>query len=146
MATALVAGCSQTLDADIRDESGVVVKAGSVPALRLRVGDCIAVSQTGEFETIPVVPCNERHELQVFAAFEIDEVDFPGDNAVQSIADVRCSNEFAAAFGGRDDFDEWGVTNFTPLEVGWRELNDREVLCLVGRFDGFNTIDLLGAQ
>ena len=148
LATALlVSGCTSstsTGDGSTRSEDGEVIEGGDVGAFRLRVGDCIAaISSAAQFESLPVVPCDEPHEAQVFHAFSVTGEDYPGMTEVDRQADEGCGAALVDVLSHRNDLFDLAYAFFTPTEDGWNELDDREVLCVAGFPGSDNTTDLL---
>ena len=142
-----VGGCSFSTSADdetVRSDDGAVVEGGDVGALRLRIGDCIAaVSSAEQFTSLPVVPCDEPHEAQVFHALSLTGDDYPGMAEVDRQADEACAAALIDELSHRQDLFELAYAFFTPTESGWNDLADRDVLC-VAAFPGRDTTtDLL---
>lgn len=134
----LATACSSsaaTNDGSTRADDGSVLEGGDVGAFRLQVGDCVAdaESTTDVVESVPVVPCSEPHESQVYAAFDIAGDIYPGDTLVSAEAEQGCVDAFFDALGDRDDLAEWELSLIHPTPDTWDSLNDREVLCLAGK-------------
>jgi hypothetical protein len=133
--TVTLAACSAeaTGDASERDASGNVVEGGDVGAFRLRVGDCIASASSAVGDavaSVPVVPCDQAHESQIYAAFDIAGDEFPGLVIVGQEAEEGCVDSFLRTFATRDDIAEWELSFLHPTQDTWDQVNDREVLCL----------------
>lgn len=100
----------------------------------LAVGDCTDTSDSSEeLSTLPKIPCDEPHTDEVYLSFEMEDDDWPGDDAIQAAAEEKCLAEFDSFAGiGYDDsvLDWWPMT---PTQAGWEDasLSDREVLCLI---------------
>lgn len=58
----------------------------------------------------------------------------PGNDAIDIAADDFCYDEFTAFVGIAWDDSTLDYFPLTPLEEGWNQLDDRQVLCFV--FDG----------
>lgn len=144
---ALIAACGSstaTDDESTRSDDGEVIESGEVGAFRLRIGDCIAEStEADEFESVPVVPCGQEHQMQIVAAFDLEDGEYPGRAEVDRLADEGCVDLLVDVLSHREDLFEVTYTTFTPLADGWNQINDREVLCLAGLPTGPNTVDLL---
>lgn len=131
--------CSNDLTGDgtSRDESGDVVGGGDVGALSLQVGDCLADSTVGEVNDVPVVPCNESHDSEVFSVFDLPDGEFPGDMTVDEDAEEGCTGEDFAEYVGieyaESDLD---VGFIKPSRDTWNGIDDREVICLAATLDG----------
>jgi len=120
-----------------RDGTGTVVGAGSIDAFQIRVGDCfndvaaIVGDQSEEVSSVPGVPCSEPHDNEVYAVFDVANAEFPGDDAIASIAFDSCLDRFAT-FTGRDyETSALDITTMYPSRDGWSQHSDREVICAV---------------
>ncbi len=125
-------------DETTRSDSGAIVEEGELGAFRIRIGDCLAASPNGEFESIQGVPCNEPHADEVYHAFNLAEGDgnWPGDSHVAEEADIGCYNAFEPFVGLDYESSIYGYATITPTEGSWDGLDDREVLCLINNYDG----------
>ncbi len=134
------AACSQ--GDDLREEADGSL-LGKVEAVQLEERfdpeaneACIGeVSDTAtELTEIELVPCEERHELELYAQEEVADVDvYPGDSELQAFADVACLGSFGD-FVGADYFsqDQLYFSYLYPTFDSWTEGDDRQVLCVVG--------------
>lgn len=130
-------GSDLTEDETSRDESGEVVGGGDVGALSLQVGDCVADSEVGEVNDVPVVPCDEPHDSEVFSVFDLPDGEFPGDMVVDDAAEDGCTGEdFAEYVGIEYAGSELDVAFIKPSRDTWNNLEDREVICLAANLDG----------
>lgn len=148
--TALIAltGCSLLGGADEpeRDESGDVTEASDADAFSIRVGDCLESMDWGAegFTTVPVIPCAEEHESEVYAAVDLPEGDYPGDESVATQADEYCYGEFQGFVGVAWEDSAYDYGYLSPSPESW-EQGDREVLCMVMDPNGLTTGSLAGA-
>ncbi|MEB4616181.1 septum formation family protein, partial [Leucobacter sp. M11] len=132
-----LSGCSvinSVLPADkpARDDAGEVLAEGTESAFDLKVGDCVSEGTDATVvSSLTVLPCSEEHSDEVFFAFDLEEGDYPGEAAVEAIADERCVAEFPGYVG--IDYTESALTYWpmTPTEAGWSAVQDREILCMV---------------
>lgn len=141
----LLGACSQAeQDETTRDESGSVTEGGDVGVLRLQVGDCLedqlSIVQT-QVEELAAVPCDQPHRSEVFASFDLEGDEFPGEAEVAAQAEERCSAELTSFVGPQVNDVSLGVGYLTPSEVTWDQADDRTVLCLVSH----STKDLVGS-
>ena len=123
-------------DDTTRDDGGAIVESGDLGAFRIRVGDCINGATVGLVESVEGVPCTDAHDVEVYYAFNIAEGPFPGDDAVGAEADERCYDQFEPFVGASYQESVYGFTTLVPTEDSWEQLDDREVLCLIGNYDG----------
>lgn len=149
-AIALVAialsGCIEKSTAT-RDESGTVVEGGMNAATNLRVGDCWNDVDEEVVTTLPLVPCSEPHDNEVYAVIQLDDDEylgdddeFPGDDDIYEIAEWVCYEPFADFVGTEWEDSELDYMPLYPTEIGWRAVKDREVACSVwdpaGKLEG----------
>ncbi|MCR2814183.1 septum formation family protein [Microbacterium sp. zg.Y1090] len=110
------------------DESGEAVDVFSIS-----LGDCLntsALSDTTQVDSVPVVPCSEPHEDEVYYTFDSTDPEYPGEDALVSEAGETCIAEFADFVGiayEESALDYWPMY---PSEQSW-EQGDREILCMV---------------
>ena len=113
------------------------VAAETVDALDLKVGDCMAEdSDAEEVEAVDVLPCTEPHDSEVYAAMDIEAGAYPGEEAVDTMAQDFCLAEFQPYVGTDYSVSALDVGYLTPTPTSWTLGNDREILCTVYRVDG----------
>jgi hypothetical protein len=94
-----------------------------------KVGDCL-LKLTAGADPWETVPCEQPHEAEVFAVFELAEGKFPGDQKVFDIVDRECTKRFEEYVGVPYDESRFGMTNVSPADkVSW--YYDRGVTCLI---------------
>lgn len=126
---ALLAGCSA--GAPTRDETtNEITEAGDADVFQIAVGDCTNDVADGEMSEVPVVPCGEPHDNEIFFAFDMPDGEFPGAEAFSAAAEEQCPAAFESFVGIAlaDSMYQWWP--ITPSEGSWNEGNDREILCL----------------
>ena len=101
--------------------------SGTVAVTTLQRGDCInGIQSSAAIEDLPVVPCTQPHEGEVYAVFELPAGPWPGDTAVQEQSEKRCKAEFKSyAPNAADSVD---VLYLHPLRESWTR--DRGVTCV----------------
>lgn len=138
----LTGACSAaTADDSTRNDAGVVIEGGDVGVLALNVGDCFddppGVFETDEMtevESVAAVPCDEPHDNQAYAKFDLPDGDWPGDEETSQDAFDGCLDEFEAMIGEPYETSPLDILPLSPTETGWR-LGDHEVLCAVYNLD-----------
>lgn len=124
-----------------RDSSGQITDAGNIQAEQMSVGDCVNWPDAGnenevfEFESVKALPCNEPHDLEVYASliYPAQSPEYPGDESIGIWADNACFEAFEPYVGRTyEEATELGYTYFWPTETSWRENDDRTVTCVVG--------------
>ena len=116
--------------------AGVALAACRGNVFDLAVGDCFDQPDATVVTDVAVVPCVEPHDNEVYAAFELPEGDFPGEDDLAELATAGCLERF----------EEWAGTGYaqsrlvsqhlTPTREGWERADDREVVCFVQDEDG----------
>ena len=96
----------------------------------IRIGHCIDREPTGTFETLPVVPCAQPHDVEVFAIRSLSAGRWPGDQAVSERADKACRPAFQAYVGVSYDESTLEMSWYMPTKSAW-QAGDRGVTCVL---------------
>lgn len=78
-----------------RGDSGEIETAGSVDAFAIQVGDCFD-DQSGfsdEVSDVPGVPCSVPHDNEVYATFDLEQGEWPGEDLLNELADRGASSD-----------------------------------------------------
>jgi hypothetical protein len=125
------------------DTDGTDVAGGDVRADQLTVGDCIGELPDGEeVLNVSTVGCEEPHEGQVFAQFDLPDGEWPGEDSVTAQADSGCLERLQADLPAAYEDQDTDIYYLYPTHGSWR-LGDREVICAVYYLDGQRTGSLL---
>lgn len=89
----------------------------------------------GEVSDVPVVDCGEPHDNEVFATFDLEGDDFPGQDAVVSQADAGCVDRFEAYVGRDYPSSRFVSSHLVPTQQTWEDQGDREVVCFLYDID-----------
>ncbi|MGO2658304.1 septum formation family protein [Mycetocola reblochoni] len=133
---ALTSGCSALSGLlpsaePVRDDSGQISEAAdNADVFALTVGDCFTEIDASEVTSVPVVPCSEPHDYEAYAATELPDGDFPGEDELIATADDFCHDEFETFVGTLYGDSEFDYSYLYPQEAGW-DGGDHEILCLV---------------
>ncbi|WP_435736898.1 septum formation family protein [Cellulosimicrobium sp. PMB13] len=120
----------------VRDDSGAITEADTdADVFSLTVGDCTTDpedvgTEAAEVTTVPVVPCAEPHDNEVYASTMLPDGDYPGEDAVLESADTHCYDAFAGFVGTAYEDSVYDYWPMYPTSESWAQ-GDREVLCLV---------------
>jgi hypothetical protein len=115
-----------------RDDAGAVVAEGDESAFELAVGDCLSSLDDGvEVMSVPLVPCAEPHDGEVYDSFTLPEGDFPGDEDVATAADTGCTDRFEGFVGVPYEDSVLEIYFFSPTRRSWSLSNDRRVTCVI---------------
>ena len=89
-----------------------------------------------EVAGIPTVPCTEEHTHELYAVVPYEGDVFPGLAALAAFAERVCVAEFEP-YVGISVFDSTLTFSWlVPTLASWNNNDDRDVLCVVGPFDG----------
>ncbi|GIG23852.1 hypothetical protein Cde04nite_00960 [Cellulomonas denverensis] len=128
----MLAACSSD-DAERDESTGEITEASDASVFSLRVGDCLDYASlgSGDISTAGTIPCDEAHDVEIYAELELPEGDFPGEDAIDEQASQFCYDEFAGFVGL--SYEESGL-DFMPLQPqqdGWEGADDRIIQCLL---------------
>jgi len=101
-------------------------------------GTCLvaALDLGPEVTGIPTVDCTEEHTHELYAVVPFKGDVFPGLAALDSFAERVCVTEFEP-YVGISAFDSTlSFSWLVPTLASWNNDDDRDVLCVVGPFDG----------
>ena len=112
----VLAGCSTTIDS-------------------LSVGDCFngpEASYVGtEVSDVDVVDCSEPHRYEIYAAKEMTNSSFPGDNQAANMADDYCLSRFQSYVGMEYTYSIYYISSAVPTSGSWSQ-GDRSIQCALG--------------
>ncbi|NKY41359.1 septum formation family protein [Cellulomonas septica] len=127
---------------------GQITESADADVFSVQVGDCINVSgmeEDTEMESLPVVPCTDPHDGEIYAETELPEGDFPGDAEVQAQGEEFCAAEFETFVGIPYDDSALYLWPLTPTQAGWDGVDDRVVQCVLDTDGELVTGTLKGA-
>ena len=129
-----------------RDETTQeIVEEGQADVFTLRVGDCMNEVSEELVSEVPVVPCDQPHDEEVYFDFTLTGDEYPGDDAIQTEADDTCLVEFDRFVGLAYDSSTLDFYAYRPSEESWTQLSDRIVSCVIFDPAGQVTGTLAGA-
>ncbi len=85
----------------------------------------------GEVGEVPVVDCDQPHDNEVFATFDLEAEAFPGDERVLELAFDGCLDRFEEYVGSDPEASRYALTHLVPTERTWEVNDDREVVCFL---------------
>ncbi len=136
ISTALaLSGCSVLFGPERapRDASGAITAPADAAAMTIRIGDCMNEPADGEIESVPVVPCTEPHEFEIFHEFNLQVEDFPQtDDAMDALVLPACDAAFASFVGRGVEDSRLDYFTLTPTPESWSENKDRTIQCAIG--------------
>lgn len=115
-----------------RDESGQVVEGSdNADVFTLQVGDCVNDRDAAEtISEVPIVPCSDPHDSEIFASVILSGDTFPGEDAVFTEGDTQCGTEFETFVGIPYVESIYDFSYYVPTESSWSR-GDREILCVI---------------
>ena len=122
----LTVGCgASVVDDTIRDDGGVIVERGDVGILALNIGDCFDVpvgiddsEDAAEINSVAAIPCAEPYDNQAFAAIELPDGDWLGEDAVADQAFDGCLDRFESVIGEPYETSPLDILALYPTEQG----------------------------
>lgn len=143
----LLTGCSAIFgpqEAQRDTPDGEVTAASDANVFSLQVGDCVYQDESDaaaeEHASLPVVPCAEPHNGEIYAEVELDEGEFPGDTKVQELAVDYCYEQFADFVGLSYDESTLFLWPMFPSKDSWEVQGDRVVQCFIGHESSTETV------
>lgn len=136
-------GSGSTPDRD--ESSGEITSSSDSDVFQLKVGDCLDLSSQDSESTVsslPVTPCGESHDAEIYAEYTFTDTSFPDD--VDSRTQEFCLTEFPTFVGMDYDTSELEITYLVPSESSWAD-GDRVSLCIVVDSAGGLTATMQGA-
>ncbi|MFJ4209092.1 septum formation family protein [Paenarthrobacter sp. NPDC089675] len=134
-----LAGCSLISSGDAkRDESGRPTETSVADAFQVKVGDCMAEPSGNEIRDVSIIPCEQSHDLEAYAAKKLVADSYPGQSEVESQSEEYCATEFATFVGVDYNESTLELTYLYPTSQTWKQ-NDREIVCLIGGASGAAT-------
>ncbi len=129
------------MEAD-RDPFGAIVEEGNLGAFTIRLGDCfdstpsLEGDEAGEVSSLPGVPCTGPHDNEVYAVFDVEHAEFPGDEEMADEAFNACHARFEAFVGLEFETSRLAIATLYPSNASWSLQGDREVVCAVYDMNG----------
>ena len=122
-----LAGCSSEPE---RNDEGEIEEEGDLSAFSLQEGDCITdlASLGTTVQELPVVPCDQEHEAEIYHLFDLPDGEFPAAT-LDADAEEGCAAAFEDYFGEPLEGSELSVTYLAPSAESW-EQGDQEVVCI----------------
>lgn len=111
-----------------RDANGQITTPQKAGPDKLRVGDCVARSQTGEVADVQAQPCDRPGSDKVFAIFDLPGKPWPGETASSVAAEKGCSQRYEKSHQRATPAE---LSYFAPTRERWA-LGYHRVVCLAG--------------
>lgn len=128
-----------------RDEQGEIVEEGGVSAFSMQVGDCVLEPDSEQIGSLDAVPCDQPHDFEVYALFDMTNGDWPGQDVVDAAVEERCPILYEEAIGISYLESAYYFQAIYPTIDSWINGNDREIVCVVFEPEAQITGSLLGS-
>lgn len=110
---------------------------GGTEVAKADVGDCFQDPEnTAEVDEFDTVDCDEPHDNEVYAVFDLPDGDFPGADMVDEDGVSGCIERFEGYVGAPYETSDLDIYFIFPTEETWERADDREVICAVFAIDG----------
>ncbi|MFD9407695.1 DUF4190 domain-containing protein [Streptomyces sp. NPDC059989] len=146
-------GLSGALDdgpAPKRDTGGQVTDPGSSKVNDIRMGDCFNTGgDLADYQdedggqasfSVRIVPCDQPHEAEAYAVFDLEGGAYPGTEKVTAMAEEKCSGTKLTDYVGAKPklSEKMEMYYYFPQSTTWA-FGDREVTCFLGDTTGSST-------
>ncbi|KRC63129.1 hypothetical protein ASE14_04985 [Agromyces sp. Root81] len=129
-----------------RDETTQeIIEEGDADVFALKVGDCMNEVTEELVSEVPVVPCDQPHDEEIYFDLTLEGDTYPGDDVIQTQADEACLAQFEPFVGLAYDSSALGMYAYRPSEDSWDQMGDRVVSCVIYDPAGQVTGTLAGA-
>ncbi|MGO1560629.1 MAG: septum formation family protein [Actinomycetaceae bacterium] len=89
-------------------------------------GECI-----DSVDSSTMISCDDPHDREVFYTYNIDDTEFPGEEAIQEEVRTECSAQFEAYVGAPYESSSFEISSMYPSEATFSQAGDTEVICLL---------------
>jgi len=125
----------------IEDVKNEAAGADSVQPAALKAGDCIrTLDESSAIYDLPVVPCTQPHEAEVYHVFTLPDGDYPGQAAVEQAGDAQCDAAFESY--NTEANADLGISYLYPRSQDWSR--DKGITCIAISTDGTRTTSMTG--
>ncbi|MFC4222890.1 hypothetical protein [Lysinibacter cavernae] len=125
---------------EVRDDSGAVVESGDANVFAISVGDCFTDEGTAdEVDSLPVVPCGDPHDNEVYFNHVMQGGTFPGDAAIADEAATVCGQQFPTFVGLPYEESVLDYSAVMPTADSWTFQSDYIVSCYI-----YDTVPVTG--
>ena len=121
-----------------REDPSTIEGAEMVPFEELEVGDCLPLVEYTDDDVIfdlPVVPCEQPHTDEIYLIFDVEDGEFPGDDALGVTASDGCLAAFESYVGVSYDVSELDYYYYQPTKSSWNHASDRTVQCILFSYE-----------
>ncbi|MFJ4781499.1 septum formation family protein [Streptomyces sp. NPDC088762] len=133
-----------------RDESGQVTGPGTSDVHDIRTGDCFDTEDDltehtegtgGEAApSVRIVPCEQPHEGEAYAVFDLEDGPYPGTEKIIALADDKCGGTLLTDYvGDAAKLPQTMRTSYYYPKSGSWDQGDHEVTCVLTDSSGSST-------
>ncbi|MFN3987088.1 MAG: septum formation family protein [Rhodocyclaceae bacterium] len=121
--------------------SGETPEGDKMSVFTMAFGKCynlatVADAEASQISDIRLIDCEQPHRFEVYHIHRLADATFPGEAALTEAAENVCEANFADYVGTAYDESIYYYNFYTPTLQGWRQDNDREIVCTVETEDG----------
>lgn len=98
-------------------------------------GECVVNAQEATYSELTVVDCERPHDGETAGSATIADGPYPGDAAIERVAESKCKEVFADYVGTSWNMSSYTYTYYFPSEETWAD-GDRSAVCIVVTVDG----------
>ncbi|PRB10404.1 DUF2510 domain-containing protein [Microbacterium sp. MYb62] len=123
---------------EANEDPSAIEGAEMVPFGELEVGDCLPLVEYGDEDQIfdlPVVPCEQPHTDEISLIFDVEDGEFPGDDALAETAWQGCVAHFETFVGIPYEESMLDLYTYQPTRGSWSRADDRTVYCIVFSYE-----------
>lgn len=124
-----------TASATVAATTVATATVGSGDVFELKVGQCF--DDPDQFENVTdleMLACDEAHDNEVYALFDLPAGTFPGVSVIEDLAGTGCHDAFAGYVGLDYASSVLDFSWLAPTPRSW-ESGDQEVVCIVYDLD-----------
>lgn len=106
---------------------------GGPDVFDIEVGSCMnkADLEGDEVSAIKTFDCAEEHDVEAYAATDLEGDEYPGKDAILTKAEDFCMAEFESFVGSNYQESTLFFSYLYPTQESWDQKDDRQVLCLL---------------
>ena len=113
----------------------VAVACGSGNVFELKVGECFDDPENmDQVSDVELIDCEQPHDNEVYALFDMPEGDFPGVSVVEAAALEGCYDAFEPYVGIDYASSVLDFNWLSPTPSSW-EAGDQEIICIAYDLD-----------
>jgi hypothetical protein len=110
--------------------AAAVVTKGLIGGAELVPGDCLPSPSDPASRQVRLIACAEGHQYELYAKQELEDVSFPGQEALETRTNKFCAEAFEPYIGHPYAESSFQVVVLYPKEDNWKR-GEREISCFL---------------